>query len=91
MTKVTELLGNIDRNQWQAVNQMPEYAQLARLERHQDKLWEWYCSRVGRTGQNNAGYELLRALLTYDPGQRISARDSLTHRWWAEQPKPHAK
>ena len=33
MTKVTELLGNIDRNQWPTVNQMPEYSQLSRLER----------------------------------------------------------
>lgn len=91
MTKVTELLGNIDRNQWPTVNQMPEYTQLSRLERHQDKLWDWYGNRVGRTAPNNAGYELLRAMLTYDPNQRITARDSLVHKWWSEQPKPHAK
>lgn len=38
-----------------------------------------------------AGYSLLRQLLAYDPGRRITARASLTHQWWAAEPRPHAK
>lgn len=91
MTKIMELLGSIDRSQWPSVVQMPEYAQLARMERYSDHLYEWYANRSQKPMPNNHGFELLRGMLTYDPGQRITARDSLVHPWWSDLPRPHAK
>lgn len=48
MMKVTELLGNIDRAQWPTVHQLPEYAQLARLDRSVLAYVSWHDS--GLTG-----------------------------------------
>ena len=61
------------------------------LFRLPNTLWAWYSSRVPRNAPTNLGFELLKALLTYDPTKRLTARDSLVHAWWSEAPKPHAK
>lgn len=61
------------------------------LFRLPNTLWAWYSSRVPRNAPTNLGFELLKALLTYDPTKRLTARDSLVHPWWSEAPKPHAK
>ncbi|KAI5480859.1 cyclin-dependent protein kinase [Pseudohyphozyma bogoriensis] len=92
MTRVIEVLGSIEKVAWPAVTHLPEYPQLARMERHQDTLNQWYSQKVRQGVQASPmGLELLRALLTYDPNKRITARESLKHKWWAENPKPHSK
>ncbi|ORY63672.1 kinase-like domain-containing protein [Leucosporidium creatinivorum] len=94
MSRVVEVVGSVDRNQWPTVTQMPEYNQLPRLDRHQDTLQQWFNSRSRNSPQDQAaaaaGFDLLRQLLIYDPTKRITARASLTHQWWAHDPKPHA-
>lgn len=56
-----------------------------------DTLWNWYSSRITRGMNANLGFELLKALLTYDPTRRVTARDALVHKWWQESPRPHSK
>ena len=58
--------------------------------RFPNTLGNWFGTRMARNAEP-LGFELLKELLTYDPTKRLNARDSLTHAWWGEAPKPHAK
>lgn len=56
-----------------------------------DGLWNWFQPKGPRGSSATLGFDLLKQLLTYDPTKRITARAALTHKWWLENPQPHAK
>lgn len=41
--------------------------------------------------KSQQGYDFLKQTFAYDPIQRLSARDSLKHRWFTEEPIPSMK
>ncbi|SCZ87881.1 BZ3500_MvSof-1268-A1-R1_Chr2-3g05349 [Microbotryum saponariae] len=90
MTRVIEVLGSIERQQWPTVTHLPEYSQLARLDR--DTLEQWLSARIVRGGPipDQQAFNLLRNFLIYDPSKRITARQALVHAWWGVQPIPCA-
>ena len=47
-------------------------------------MYQWYVERAG----TSKGFHLFERLLRYDPEQRISASDALSHSWFHEDPLP---
>lgn len=47
-------------------------------------MYQWYVERAG----TSKGFHLFERLLRYDPEQRISAADALSHSWFREDPLP---
>ncbi|BGP17783.1 hypothetical protein JCM10213_001715 [Rhodosporidiobolus nylandii] len=90
LTRVIEVCGSIDPKQWPGVTQLPEFVQLSRMPRYPDGLSQWFTQRLQRGAPPSLAYDLMRQCLSYDPIKRITARASLCHDWWAQDPKPHA-
>ncbi|GAA6032148.1 hypothetical protein JCM8097_007097 [Rhodosporidiobolus ruineniae] len=90
LSRVVEVCGSIDPKQWPGVVQLPEFPQLSRLARYPDSLMQWFQQRLQRGAPPSLAYDLMRQLLVYDPTKRITARASLCHDWWAQEPKPTA-
>ncbi|GAA5981348.1 hypothetical protein JCM11641_005292 [Rhodosporidiobolus odoratus] len=89
LTRVLEVCGSVDPKQWPGVVQFPEFVQLSRMPRYPDTLGQWFNQRLPRGAQPTLAFDLMRQLLVYDPTKRITARASLCHDWWAQEPKPH--
>ncbi|ODV92613.1 hypothetical protein CANCADRAFT_147630 [Tortispora caseinolytica NRRL Y-17796] len=80
MQKIFEVLGSpID--EWPEVAQFPEFQAMQTLKTYRSNLDGWY-RKAG--GTNMRGYQLLAALLKYNPDQRITALDALNHRYFTE-------
>ncbi|GAA5933578.1 uncharacterized protein JCM15063_001353 [Sporobolomyces koalae] len=90
MSRVIEVLGSIDVKEWPTVTQLPEYNQLARLDKYPNTLGPWFNSRLPRGAPPSLAFDLMQQLLIYDPTKRMTARASLCHEWWSQDPKPHA-
>ncbi|KII94569.1 hypothetical protein PLICRDRAFT_184140 [Plicaturopsis crispa FD-325 SS-3] len=84
LLKIFEVLGTPDEKDWPGVRDMPEYQSMKRLDLFQNRLAEWCQSRV-RSAQ---GYDLLKQLFAYDPDNRLTAKEALSHKWFHEDPKP---
>lgn len=88
---------------WPGVVDMPEYHNMKRLDpcvyvsfpdfsetddcvyiRYTNRLQEWCHSRI----RSHLGYDLLRQLFSYDPDNRLTAKEALQHKWFYEDPKP---
>ncbi|GAA5840188.1 hypothetical protein JCM5353_001046 [Sporobolomyces roseus] len=89
MSRVIEILGSVDLKEWPTVTQLPEYPQLSRLDKYPNTLGPWFNSRLPRGAQPSLAFDLMQQLLIYDPTKRMTARASLCHDWWAQDPKPH--
>lgn len=65
---------------------------LMRAASYEDRLSSW-CRPPGLPNRidSEQGYNLLRALLFYDPDKRLDAREALGHRWFQEEPIPTKK
>ena len=63
---------------------MPEYGNMRRLDRYNNRLTEW-CTNRSLIG--NAA-DFLRKLFVYDPDKRLTARQALDHAWFNEAPLP---
>lgn len=59
---------------------------------YEDCLSSW-CRPPGFPNRidSEQGYNLLRALLFYDPDKRLDAREALEHKWFQEEPTPTKK
>jgi serine/threonine protein kinase len=62
-------------------------AALTSLPSYSDSLYTWYTTRT----RSPSGFELLEALLQYDPAKRLDAAHALDHAWFRETPLPTAK
>ena len=65
---------------------------IMRAVSYEDRLSSW-CRPLGQPNRidSEQGYNLLRALLFYDPDKRLDAREALEHRWFQEEPIPTKK
>ena len=52
-------------------------------------LYKWFTQRLTRGVPPQRAFDMLARLLAYDPHQRLTAREALTHSWWTEEPMPH--
>ncbi|KAI0034358.1 kinase-like domain-containing protein [Vararia minispora EC-137] len=87
MLKILEVLGSPNAEvEWQGLKDMPEYQNFKRLDPYQNRLWEWCRART----LTQSAYDLLRLLFTYDPDQRMTCKEALMHKWFAEEPRPTA-
>lgn len=83
--KVIEILGTPTTEKWPSLPKYPEYPALQTLKHYPPNFESWYHA----TGCHNvSGFNLLCALLEYDPSKRVTAHDSLTHQFFTEQPRP---
>ncbi|KAF9516822.1 hypothetical protein BS47DRAFT_1375868 [Hydnum rufescens UP504] len=82
--KIFEVLGTPDLEQWPGLIHMPEYPNMLRLEKYRFNLQAWVNQRL----QAPLGYELIGRLFDYDPTRRITAKEALTHKWFATEPRP---
>ncbi|GJJ06905.1 hypothetical protein Clacol_001101 [Clathrus columnatus] len=85
--KIVEVLGTPSEHDWPGIRSMPEFNNILRLDKYPDTLYNWLNSRT-RSPQL---YDLLTRLFKYNPDKRITAKDSLDHRWFHEEPRPHLK
>ncbi|GAA5979198.1 hypothetical protein JCM5350_007097 [Sporobolomyces pararoseus] len=90
MSRVIEVLGSVDPKEWPSVTQLPEFPQLSRLDKYPNTLGPWFNTRLPRGAPPTLAFDLMQQLLIYDPTKRMTARASLCHDWWAQDPKPHA-
>ena len=74
-------------NDWPGLKIMPEYQNMKRLDKYNDRLQEWCQSRI----RSKEAYDLLKKLFSYNPDTRLTAREALDHAWFQEDPKPTRK
>ncbi|PSR83452.1 hypothetical protein PHLCEN_2v5724 [Hermanssonia centrifuga] len=84
--KIIDILGTPEEREWPGVKDMPEYLNMKRLDRNDNKLYSW-CSKTNFAH----GHEFLKQTFAYDPDKRLTARDALRHKWFQEDPKPTTK
>lgn len=92
LSKIFEIMGSPTKQRYPSIDALPDAPQLSSLPNHpSNRLFNWYSERApagsGAGGANSAGFDLLSALLIYDPNTRITARRALSHPWWSEEPK----
>lgn len=85
LLKILEVLGTPSPAQWPDLGAYPEYPHMARFTLFPSNLKAWYGSHGGG---DEGCFELLSALLTYDPIKRVNARAALDHAWFTQEPKP---
>jgi cyclin-dependent kinase 8/11 len=94
MAKIVDVLGSVNEADWPGVLDMPEYMAMKKMETvGQSRLGEW-CMQKGlktRDPGPQPAYEMLKAMLTYDPAKRVTAEAALTHEWFKQEPLPTAK
>ncbi|KAG8907696.1 cyclin-dependent protein kinase [Tulasnella sp. 417] len=86
VVKIVEVLGTPDPSRWPGLLHMPEYQNLARIERYKPALPAWCRGKA----LSSAGVEFMNQLLDYNPTTRLNAREALQHRWFQEDPVPTA-
>ncbi|TFK47017.1 kinase-like protein [Heliocybe sulcata] len=86
LLKIFEVLGTPDEKEWPGIKDMPEYANMKRLDRFDNRLQDWCHSRV----RAQSGYDFLKHLFAYDPDRRLTAKEAMQHKWFQEDPKPTA-
>ncbi|TFY81464.1 hypothetical protein EWM64_g2551 [Hericium alpestre] len=83
LIRIIEVLGNPDERDWPGMKDMPEYANVRRLDPLPNRLQGWCHNRV-----YGAGVDLLRQLFQYDPDKRLTAKEAMLHKWFHEEPRP---
>ncbi|KAJ7583687.1 kinase-like domain-containing protein [Mycena floridula] len=86
LLKIFEVLGSPDESDWPGLLEMPEYQNMKRLDHFQNRLPDWCQSRI----RSQQGYDLLRQLFMFDPDNRLTAQEALSHKWFHEEPIPTA-
>ncbi|KAL8975250.1 MAG: hypothetical protein Q9197_000506 [Variospora fuerteventurae] len=84
LDKIYNVLGTPTRSEWPALIEMAWFELLRPLERKQNTFAEKYQERL-----TPAAFELLQAMLLYDPAKRPTASDVLEHPYFTtEEPAP---
>ncbi|KAL1916673.1 uncharacterized protein VTP21DRAFT_5377 [Calcarisporiella thermophila] len=87
LTKIFEILGTPTKERWPTIEQMPDYGQLSSFrQRYQNNLKSLFQSCQIK---NEQAFQLLAAMLDYDPVKRITAEEALGHPYFQEEPKPN--
>jgi cell division cycle 2-like protein len=80
LNKMFRLLGTPNEKVWPGFDKLP-HAQSFGFTHHPDVLHKSF-PMITKNGMN-----ILTQLLNYDPKQRISAEEALTHAYFSEEPK----
>ncbi|KAG0163199.1 cyclin-dependent protein kinase, partial [Apophysomyces sp. BC1034] len=86
LTKIFEILGTPNKERWPTIDQLPDYCHLSSFTQSPNNLKHIYQLMPG--AKSESGYNLLAALLEYDPAKRITAEKALSHPYFQEDPKP---
>lgn len=82
--KVTDILGTPTLDKWPTLPKYPEYHSFQQLKPSPPNLENWYRSIDGSGSTQSRGFQLLSALLEYDPSKRISAAAALAHPYFTQ-------
>uniref|UniRef100_K3WGI5 Cyclin-dependent kinase 2 homolog n=1 Tax=Globisporangium ultimum (strain ATCC 200006 / CBS 805.95 / DAOM BR144) TaxID=431595 RepID=K3WGI5_GLOUD len=92
MDQIFKLLGSPTEENWPGLLDYPNTQGIRWKWQKQSKLREKFPVAAAFSGGgcalSNAGFDLLRRMLTYDPKQRISAKEALAHDYFKEAPAP---
>ncbi|KAI9308810.1 kinase-like domain-containing protein [Cunninghamella echinulata] len=86
LTKIFEILGSPSKDRWPTMDQLPDFHYLNSFPHCPNNLKQVYQMMPG--AKSEAGFNLLSALLEYDPVKRITAEKALNHPYFQEEPKP---
>ena len=84
LNKIFKLLGTPSERQWPGYKELPGVRSMKFVDFPVSKLREKFPERMLTDG----GLDLMKALLTYDPKQRMNCEQALRHRWFEENPRP---
>ncbi|KAI9283268.1 kinase-like domain-containing protein [Sporodiniella umbellata] len=86
LIKIFEVMGTPTKERWPSIEHLPDYSQLTSFPQCSNNLKQVYQMMVGN--KSETGFNLLSALLEYDPQKRITAEKALSHPYFQEEPKP---
>ncbi|KAJ1966847.1 cyclin-dependent protein kinase [Dimargaris xerosporica] len=89
LTKIFEIMGTPTQERWPKITYLPDYPHLSQFRTYPNNLRQWfykYCSKFSDTA-----FQLLSAMLEYDPERRITAEEALNHPYFQDDPKPALK
>jgi len=87
LEKICEAVGTPSEQNWPGVTKLPNYVEPKMQVPVRDR--NFYMSMFPMAGP--AGVDLLMGMLKLDPRKRVTARGSLEHHWWNEDPRPTDK
>ncbi|ELK32756.1 PREDICTED: cyclin-dependent kinase 11B [Myotis davidii] len=83
INKVFKVLGTPSEKIWPGYNQLPTVKKMTFTEYPYNSLHKHFGALL-----SNQGFDLMNKFLTYFPGRRVSAEDSLKHEYFRETPLP---
>ncbi|GER49004.1 protein kinase-like protein [Striga asiatica] len=97
LAKIYSVLGTPDNRIWPGFSELPgngpNKVRFIVGRRQNNSLRQLFpkMSFIGSPTLSDAGLDLLKGLLTYDPKRRMKAGEALAHRWFREVPLPKDK
>jgi cyclin-dependent kinase 8/11 len=85
--KIIEILGFPSHERWPSISIMPEYNRLKDMNQARPNILRAWYQQIPSTKTEN-GFNLLSAMLEFEPSKRITAEEALSHPYFADQPKP---
>ncbi|KAG2204024.1 hypothetical protein INT47_007018 [Mucor saturninus] len=86
LSKIIEIMGTPTKERWPSIDQLPDAQYLSSFPQTPNNLKQAY--QVMSIPKSETGFNLLSALLEYDPAKRITAEKALNHPYFQEDPKP---
>eukprot|EP01083_Nonionella_stella_P176715 619028_1 len=88
---IFKMMGTPTEKTWPGLSKLKHTSRF-KFKIHKGKLRQQFpsSSYMGSAHLSEAGFDLLRRLLSMDPKGRLSATDALAHPWFLESPKPQS-